>query len=449
MYELPKNLIPEYMDRVTFARLGHLYRSLEDIAGFDVDEELWGAVGQEQLWAPRVVDPIESGFARAALPELFIPNSYYAEHNISIKNAGRLVQPIAEIFKTKGPHVLTDLVLRASEFGVHNQMRNKLPSDIYPTKEFRRPEVWRDEYRVFEWLDYDQLELEASLPLQACWPEAYFIYKVLLDRAKHRWSTAPVVVDVGTSEGSGPIKMTLNKQFPFRAPVVIQDPNPNLPVTIDLQRDWEVQNVISRFTHSDPNIDHIFGCDILPILPGDVGAHNRVISHTYPFSESLRNPEGIEQLNKLSMTSSDRFTLIKKNIDITNPGSIATLGNELPNGKPQVFIVSGVFFEMPAQDARNALNMINDLSNEGDLIIVSEVADVTTDGQIRLEGATHGLKIKTRRWWQIPGSFSTFVFFAGRPEILPLKICSHLTRSGKALWASKEGRQIILGDRPL
>lgn len=400
----PKNIIIEKSD---IQRVEELFEMIEKGAG-------------NQLSA----DPVEAGFFQAAYSEIL--------------EGGRLRPHLDEAFalrRLRRSFFPTGYALRTLEFAVDKQVRKMFPED-YPSF-FSARGTW-DHHDVFGRLDYNELFVDMQENLRSNITGGYEIFKLLSCVFRDRWQTSPTVVDTGNSLGLGLKKWMMPQQFPFRPIEVLVPPRPGQAISPYLETDQTVQEVVDYMAGAQPIVGQALGCDILPINPENADAVDLVFSHTFPMSESVRDPAAVREFRSLVQAASPEVKLIDRNIDVTDPNSLSQLADYLPDGKADIFTFSAVLFEMAPEKVKDAFANLKPYCNEGALIFANDFVKVNPN-------APNGLDFIRGDWWHRLGSFATFIVDPFRLEEPPVEVCRYLTRRCEQMWLTETGRQLLMG----
>lgn len=370
----------------------------------------------------RAIDPVEASFFLAAYPELL--------------DGGKLRPHLEEAIafrRTTGSFFPSGYALRTLEFSIDKQARRLLPG-IYPQM-LDTPEAW-EHYDVLGRLDQGELHWDMQINLQSSMADAYGIYQILTQALRSRWSSSPTVIDNGISLGLGPKKWLLSGFEPIK---VVKAPRQDQPIVPgEMEPDEEVQAQVDYLTGLSPLVGRIVGYDALPIRPGDHDSINRVLSHTFPMSESLRRPKEVEEFIRLAHSSSPKVNLLHRNIiHAEDPESLAQIAEFLPNGKADIGIFSAIFFEQRPDIVSTILENMRPYYNENALFFVTDFAKADPN-------SPGGLKFIRGDWWHRPGSFATFIIDPFKLEQRPIEICRFSTRRGTEMWLTDAGRKIVL-----
>jgi len=360
---------------------------------------------------------------------------------------GRLTPHIAEMFALKRAQrssVPIGYALRLVEFAIDKQMREMYPADVYPINhsgdkhriDFTTKEGWMSQ-DIFGRLDYNDLHEDIYGDLRSNISMGYEIFKLLSYAHRDRWSRPPVVVDIGGSMGLGLKKWLLHDKYPFKPIEVLSAPRPGQPISPELPPDRTYQSVINGLVDTEPIIGPAISSDAVPIMSGSAEAIKLVFSHTFPFSESARNPEAVEEFFNLTWEQpADMVTVQRFGVDATDPESMDRLRTYLPGDQADIFLMSAVLFEMPPEDSLKVMENIRSLSSPNALCFVSDFARVD-------KNSINGLNIIRRDWWHRLGSFATFQLDPFASESPPVEICRYLTRRCEQMWLTPDGQKVL------
>lgn len=384
-------------------------------------EELFGMIEKGASGA-KTADPVEAAFFQAVYPEIL--------------DGGRLRPHLDEVFATRRlrqSFYPTGYALRTLEFAVDKQARKLFPED-YP-RFFSAPGTW-DHHDVFGRLDYYELFQDMQENLRSNISGGYEIFKLLTFVFRDRSKTDPTVVDIGDSLGLGLKKWMMPRQFPFKPIEVLVPPQPGQAISPDLEADRVAQHRVDYMAEVEPVVNLALGCDILPINSHDADAVDLVFSHTFPMSESGRDPGAVREFRSLVQATSPKVKLLDRNIDVTDLESLSQLADYLPNGKADIFTFSAVLFEMPPEKVKSAFANLRPYCNDGALIFGSDFVKVNPD-------ASNGLDFIRGDWWHRLGSFATFIVDPFRLEEPPVEVCRYLTRRCEKMWLTDTGRRLF------
>jgi hypothetical protein len=219
---------------------------------------------------------------------------------------------------------------------------------------------------------------------------------------------------------------------------MLMPPRPGQPITSDLPTDEEAQVWVDYLANQQPNIGMAIGYDNFPMLQSQPEASELVFSHTFPMSESERDPQGVIEFEHLLDESPPSLQMIPDNIDATNAESLTKLVPYLPEGKADVFTFSASYFEMDPDRQKDFFRNFLPYCNERALFFVSEFARLNPQ-------SPNGIKVIRGDWWHRLGSFGTFIVDPFNLDKPPVEIGRFLTRRCEAMWLTKAGKSILSG----
>jgi hypothetical protein len=365
-------------------------------------------------------DPVEAAFLSASYPEFF--------------GGGRLRPHLEEALafrRTRGSYFPSGYALRTLEFSIDKQARQL--SDAYPIG-FDKPEAWEP---IFANLDPFELVWDMQCNLQSSMADAYAIYHLLTQKFKNRWGESPTVIDNGASMALG-LKKWLVPGAGFKPISVVRSPKTGPIVPGEMARDYEAQGAVDCLTSQNPIIGRAVGYDTMPINMNDHDAINRVFSHTFPMSESIRRPDEVEEFRRLSATDTPKVVLPRTVIDALDSESFAGIGQYLPN-KADIAIFSAVLFEQSEENIDTIFDNVASYCNEGALFFI-------TDFIVADKNYPHGFRFIRGDWWHRPGSFATFIMDPFKPGRPAEEIARYSTRRSTEMWLTAKGRKLLLSD---
>jgi len=399
---------------------GHLYEV--ESADLDRVDDMFNMV-ERNIRDKQAADPVEAAFLEAAYPEFF--------------DGGKLRPHLEEAFafrRARNSFFPTGYALRTFEFSVDKQARLFIPG--YPHEGFDHPSTWK-EHDVFGILDYDELVWDMQINLQSSMADAYGIYHLLTQVFKERWGDQPTVLDNGASLALG-LKKWLLPGEGFDPIRVIQAPDRRKPIVPgEMPIDAEVQSITDQLIRHKPIVGKAVGYDAIPIQQADKDAYNRVFSHTFPMSESLRRPDEVAEFRRLATTASEDITLPKRIIHAEYSDTLEQLTEFMP-AKADVAIFSAMLFEQEREKIRTIFNNVSEYCNEGALFFITDFlrADKTN---------SEGFSFIRGDWWHRPGSFATFVMDPFRPDEPAVEIARFTSRRGTEMWLTPKGRELFTG----
>lgn len=370
----------------------------------------------------RATDPIEGAFLEAAYPEFF--------------DGGKLRPHLEEAMafrRTRGSFFPTGYALRTLEFSVDKQARLFIPG--YPNDGFDQSSTWK-KHDIFGILDYYELVWDMQINLQSNMADAYGIYHLLTQVFKDRWGQKPTVLDTGSSMALG-LKKWLLPGEGFNPIKVVQAPDRRQPIVPgEMPVDEEVQSITDHLMGQSPIVGKAVGYDAIPINPEDKDAFNRVFSHTFPMSESLRRPDEVAEFRRLMLTQSKDIVLPWRNIHAEYKDTLEQLNEFLPGGKADIAIFSAMLFEQESEKIKTIFDNVAEYCNEGALFFITDFikADKTNP---------QGFSFIRGDWWHRPGSFATFVMDPFRPDEPAVEIARFTSRRGTEMWLSPKGRELF------
>jgi hypothetical protein len=376
-------------------------------------------VVERNLQRPRFTDPVEAAFIRASYPEFF--------------DGGRLRPHLEEALafrRTRDSYFPPGYALRTLEFSIDKQARRL--TDKYPVG-FDKPEAWEE---VYANLDPYELVWDMQLNLQSSMADAYAIYHLLSQVFHKRLGKSPTVIDNGGSMAMG-LKKWLLPGAGFKPIRVVNTPKPDQPIVPgEMPVDEAIQGVVNSMTQENPTISRAVCYDIMPINTHDQDAIDRVFSHTFPMSESLRRPDEVEEFLRLSKASSPKIILPQMIIDAQDTESLARISNFLPE-KADMAIFSAVLFEQSEDDINTIFENVAAHCNESALFFITDF--------IKPDDSTpHGFSFIRGDWWHRPGSFATFVMDPSEPGRPAEEIARFSTRRSTEMWLTPRGRELFL-----
>jgi hypothetical protein len=376
---------------------------------------------EKNLRGPAPADPVEWAFLQASYPEFF--------------GGGRLRPHLEEAFamrRARGSYFPPGYALRTLEFSIDKQARLFIPEYPYG---FDKTEAWE---AVYSKLDPFELVWDMQINLQSSMADAYGIYHLLTQAFQARWGDNPTVIDTGASMALG-LKKWLLPGEGFNPIKVVYPPKRGQPIVPGgMVSDTDAQVRVNQLMPNRPVIDKAVGYDAIPVQQNDQDAFNRVFSHTFPMSESIRRPDEVAEFHRLADSATDRLILPKRIIHAEDRESLAQLQDFLPEGKADIAIFSAVLFEQPPQVIDKIFENVTDHCNEGALFFITDFIEPN-------ESAPHGFRFIRGDWWHRPGSFATFVMDPFKPGRLAEEIARFSTRRSTEMWLTPKGRQLILG----
>lgn len=383
---------------------------------------------ESSIRQPNITDPVEWAFLLSLLPELM---------------DGGLMRPHFEeslaLLRQSGGVFRTGYALRTLEFAMDKQARYLVPE--YPLG-FDNPSAWK---RVFVEMDPADFVWDMQVNLQSNMADAYGIYHLLSQVFQERWSDSPIVLDNGSSLGLG-LKKWLLPGAGFQPIKVIKAPSRGQPIVPEeMEPDEEAQEAVNALMSQAPIVKTAVGYDASPIQTGDEhskrdnDALNRVFSHTFPMSESLKRPEEVKEFWKLAFARADNIILPKKMIAADDRGSLDQISDYLPR-KADMAIFSAIIFEQSTGMVNHVFDNVAEHSSDLALYFITDF--MKTD-----KGSPHGVRFVRRDWWHRPGSFAAYVMDPNKPGRPAEEIARFASRRATEMWLTPAGRELILGRR--
>lgn len=370
-------------------------------------------------------DPIEPVLLKALIP-----------HLIGVTHStvgGSLRAPLTHAFSLKSPSTLPDgIALRKLEGGIDKQLRAMIPED-YPSQG-HIPELYSDT-KILDSIDGEELFMDYYQPLRYNDPNTYKIITSLINTlAEKRWDYLPTVVDMGRAFGHSTQKIKKYDKWPFSNSQALLQPPRGLKISPDLPYDMDIQRLVESSLDQNPKAGRVVGYDLWPPTEADLELGS---SETFLMSRRLRDPKAVEEFHQLFVEDSTDVDiwLPKLHIDATNPESLAKLenGDNLPNGKADIFILSGVVLQFPPEKLKTIFQNFQRIANPGALAIINEWAYLK-DGELTTYKGAH---------WQNNGGFKTYLLDLWNLEQPPTEVCRYTNRQCENMVFSKAGREIM------
>lgn len=367
-------------------------------------------------------DPVEAGLLRRLEPEL-------AE--------GGLVRPhMADIYahrRTAGRYFPNGYDQRSLEFSIDIQLRQKFPND-YPHR-FLTEGAFR-RYGAIESLDFNQLIEDGFEDLRSTIPVGYWIFSAMSQGYRDVLGDDATLLDTGTGAGVALKKLMMAKTYPYKPISIVEAPGRGQPVTPNLPTDEEYQEKVNELLARGHNIARAVGYDALRLFTGNPHVRDLVYSHTYPMSESLRDPVGAAELLKLMDEHPANVSFIPANIDATDPENLTRLPEFLPNGVADLLTFSATYFETKPESRANYFANFRPYSSETAKCFVSDFASVSP-------AHPNGLRVVKGSWWQRLGQFATFEIDLSSEARPPVELARFLNRRGEVAWLTKAGKALV------
>lgn len=371
---------------------------------------------------PRSNDPVGQSMLEYIVPEIL--------------DGGRLAPTLessAWLARISGRFFPAPIALRSFQFAMDRQMRHIFPQH-YPHS-FTRSSQWKW-YDPLRQPGFDLFQLEGDMEnnLLSSIPNGYEIFNLLAQSFKHRWPDGAIVWDPATSKGDGLLQLAMQDRYPFEPYEVRAAPDRGEAVSYDLPIDEEMGAIVAELCNRPPIINKALGSDIMPEQGLDL-----IFSHTFPMMESVNDPEAVKlfyDLAKEPAGQEDSAFLLRRNIDATNPDSIAEAANYLPGGKADILLFSAVLFQLQPEERSDFFRNYLPYCSPNALFFVSDFANANRESPA-------GLNFARSDWWNRLGTFATFVIDPFNLEQPPVEVARFITRRCKSLYFTKAGEKLL------